>query len=189
MKLFLILIVSVFNLSCQGGLKEIVEPSYLAPAEINYRTYFARNISTLDPIEGVWTEFVVGTLYEDGKVLERKEIPRRARWIIIKDGLNYKILNQYGEQNKYIASFKKNIKDNFFTFDCLFINTKDHIKTNAELVDGVRIEMAYNAPDGIFKESYKEFTLSDLSHNEKKNLELFWQFNWLKTYPLNLPDD
>ena len=45
--------------------------------------------------------------------------------------------------------------------------------------------MAYNAPKGVFEESYREFMLTDLVDGEQKELELFWQFSWLKTFPLN----
>jgi len=46
--------------------------------------------------------------------------------------------------------------------------------------------MSYNAPRGIFEESYKEFMLVDLPESEQNNLELYWQFNWLKTFPIEL---
>ena len=72
------------------------------------------------------------------------------------------------------------------TFDCLIIKTKDRINVEAQLIDDTTIEMSYNAPRGIFEESYKEFMLVDLPESEQNNLELYWQFNWLKTFPIEL---
>ena len=185
MKKNAILFYLLFYFACLPNINIEPDANYIVPAEMNYRNYFKSNYSSLDPLEGIWIEYVVGTLYDNGKVIERKEIPKRARWIVIKSGSNYKILNEYGEQNKYKASFKQNkIKDSY-TFDCLFIKTKDHIKVEAKFIDEKIIKMAYNAPEGIFAESYKEFMLTDLLKNEQRELELFWQFSWIKTFPLN----
>ena len=189
MKKNVILFCLLFYVACSPNINIEPDANYIVPAEMNYRKYFKNNYNSLDPLEGIWVEYVVGTLYDGGKVVERKEIPKRARWIIIKNGSNYKILNEYGEQNKYEALFKKNkIKDSYI-FDCLFIKTKDHIKVEAKLIDDKTIEMSYNAPKGIFQESYKEFMLTDLVDNEQKELELFWQFSWIKTFPLNLSEN
>ena len=181
-----ILFFCIYFFACSSKINIEPDSNYVVPAEKNYRKYFKSNYNNLDPLEGIWTEYVVGTLYDDGKVIERKEIPKRARWIIIKNGSSYKILNQYGEQNKYVASFKRGKIKNYYTFDCLIIKTKDRINVEAQLIDDTTIEMSYNAPRGIFEESYKEFMLVDLLESEQNNLELYWQFNWLKTFPIEL---
>ena len=176
-------------MACIGSVNTRSDLNYIAPAEINYREYFARNQARLDPIEGIWTEYVVGTLYHNGKVLQRKEIPKRARWIVIKKEVSYKSLNEYGEQDKYVANFKQKSNENALTVDCYFIKTKDHIRTEAKLVDGNRIEMAYDAPKGVFEENYHQFMDTELPEEEQKQLQLHWQFNWLKTFPLDLEDN
>ena len=185
MKKNIILFFLVFYFGCAPKIKIKTDPNYIVPAELNYRKYFKSNYKNLDPLEGIWTEYVVGTLYDAGKVIERKEIAKRARWIVIKNGSYYKVLNEYGEQNKFEASFKQNKIKNSYLFECLFIKTQDHVKVEAKLIDDKTIEMAYNAPKGVFKESYREFMLSDLVNGDQKELELFWQFSWIKTFPLN----
>ena len=116
MKNHIFILALFFNFGCivDQGLKP--EPSYVPEAELNYRKYFDTNQNSLDPIEGVWTEYVVGTLYEDGKVIQRKEISKRARWIVFKKGSIYNIINEYGEQNQFVASFKPSRDANTFTF-------------------------------------------------------------------------
>ncbi|MGY8780188.1 MAG: hypothetical protein ACKVJJ_00835 [Fidelibacterota bacterium] len=161
------------------------DSSFIPPAEVNYRKYFLTNQSTLNPIEGVWTEYVVGTLYEDGKVVQRKEVPKRARWIVIRKGSLYQILNEYGEQNKFIASFKNGSKKGTYDFDCYFIKSKDRIIAKVSMIDENRIEMEYNAPKGVFEENYREFMGEALKQDSEKKLELNWQFNWLKTFPVD----
>lgn len=180
-----ILFFCIYFFACSSKINIEPDSNYVVPAEKNYREYFKSNYNNLDPLEGIWTEYVVGTLYDDGKVIERKEIAKRARWIVIKNGSHYKVLNEYGEQNKFEASFKQNKIKNSYLFECLFIKTQDHVKVEAKLIDDKTIEMAYNAPKGVFEESYREFMLTDLVDGEQKELELFWQFSWLKTFPLN----
>jgi hypothetical protein len=168
---------------CQFNIAPPMDPQYIPVAEKHYRNYFERNREDLDIVEGVWTEYVVGSLYEDGKLIQRKEIPQKARWVVIKKGAQYQILNEYGEQNKFVASFKPTRDKNIFTFDCLFLQSKDHIRVKATLIEGKRIEMAYDAPEGIFAEHYSEFMGEALKSDPAKTLQLYWQFNWLKTFP------
>ena len=189
MKKSAILFFLIFYFACTPNLNIKPDSAYIVPAEVNYRKYFKSNYKSLDTLEGVWIEYVVGTLYDDGKVIERKEIAKRARWIVIKEGSYYKILNEYGEQNKYEASFEKNNVKNSYIFNCLFIKTKDRVEVEAKLINSKTIEMAYNAPKGIFEESYREFMLTDLLNGEQKELELFWQFSWIKIFPLNETKD
>ena len=49
--------------------------------------------------------------------------------------------------------------------------------------------MEYDAPESVLKENYYEYLNVDSSQidqeDEKKNLVLHWQFNWVKILPLN----
>lgn len=177
--LFLVLFIN----GCQFNKNFPLDSDYISVAEKNYRNYFDSNIENLDGIEGVWTEFVVGSLYEDGKLIQRKQIPKRAKWIVSKKGSYYQILNQYGEQNKFVASFKPTNDRNRYIFDCLLTQTNDRITATATLVEGKRIEMAYDAPAGVFAKQYGEFMGEALKSDTAKTLQLYWQFNWLKTFP------
>ena len=60
------------------------DKSFVSKSVLDYANYFERNRSNLDPIEGIWEEYAVGTLYEDTKVLSRLEERKRATWIVIK---------------------------------------------------------------------------------------------------------
>jgi len=146
------------------------------PVQKSYEKYFQRNKKSLDPIEGIWTEYAVGTLYGDHKVIKRETEPKRARWIVVKKGKIFKILNIYGNQHFFNASFTPTNKKGFYHFECSIRETKDHISTMAQVFGVDRIEMAYNAPKGVFNDVY---TLSN------DNLELHWEIQWLKSTPPN----
>ena len=160
-----------------------------SPTELNYQKYFVQHKDKLDPIEGIWTENVVATLYENNKVVTRETEAERATWVIIKKGKEYVILNRYGEQNKFIASFKSGQKEGTYIYTCFDKQTKENIKAEAIMIQNNLIEMEYDAPESVLKENYHEYLNVDSSqidqNYEKKNIVLHWQFNWLKILPLD----
>jgi len=160
-----------------------------SPTELYYQKYFVQHKDKLDPIEGIWTENVVATLYENNKVVTRESEAERATWVIIKKGKEYVILNRYGEQNKFIASFKSGQKEGTYIYTCFDKQTKENIKAEAKMIQNNLIEMEYDAPESVLKENYHEYLNVDSSqidqNYEKKNIVLHWQFNWLKILPLN----
>ena len=160
-----------------------------SPTELYYQKYFVQHKDKLDPIEGIWTENVVATLYENNKVVTRETEADRATWVIIKKGKEYVILNRYGEQNKFIASFKSGQKEGTYIYTCFDKQTKENIKAEAKMIQNNLIEMEYDAPESVLKENYHEYLNVDSSqidqNYEKKNIVLHWQFNWLKILPLN----
>ena len=160
-----------------------------SPTELYYQKYFVQHKDKLDPIEGIWTENVVATLYENNKVVTRESEAERATWVIIKKGKEYVILNRYGEQNKFIASFKSGQKEGTYIYTCFDKQTKENIKAEAKMIQNNLIEMEYDAPESVLKENYHEHLNVDSSqidqNYEKKNIVLHWQFNWLKILPLN----
>ena len=160
-----------------------------SPTELYYQKYFVQHKDKLDPIEGIWTENVVATLYENNKVVTRETEAERATWVIIKKGKEYVILNRYGEQNKFIASFKSGQKADTYIYACFDKQTKENIKAEAKMIQNNLIEMEYDAPESVLKENYHEYLSVDLSqidqNYEKKYIVLHWQFNWLKILPLD----
>jgi len=160
-----------------------------SPTELYYQKYFVQHKDKLDPIEGIWTENVVATLYENNKVVTRETEAERATWVIIKKGKEYVILNRYGEQNKFIASFKSGQKEGTYIYTCFYKQTKENIKAEAKMIQNNLIEMEYDAPESVLKENYHEYLNVDSSqidqNYEKKNIVLHWQFNWLKILPLS----
>ncbi|HIB27311.1 MAG TPA: hypothetical protein EYO49_06775, partial [Candidatus Marinimicrobia bacterium] len=134
-----------------------------SPTELYYQKYFVQHKDKLDPIEGIWTENVVATLYENNKVVTRETEAERATWVIIKKGKEYVILNRYGEQNKFIASFKSGQKEGTYIYTCFDKQTKENIKAEAKMIQNNLIEMEYDAPESVLKENYHEYLNVDSS--------------------------
>lgn len=188
-----VLLVSFLLLSACTKITEIIEQQsnipVPSPTELYYQKYFVQHKDKLDPIEGIWTENVVATLYENNKVVTRETEAERAIWVIIKKGKEYVILNRYGEQNKFIASFKSGQKEGTYIYTCFYKQTKENIKAEAIMIQNNLIEMEYDAPESVLKENYQEYLNVDSNqidqNDEKKNIVLHWQFNWLKILPLS----
>lgn len=87
------------------------DKSFVSKSVLDYANYFERNRSNLDPIEGIWEEYAVGTLYEDTKVLSRLEERKRATWIVIK------------KHKRTLLSNKNIIKSS----DSFYIKLKKHV--------------------------------------------------------------
>ena len=133
----------------------------------------------MDPIEGIWSEYAVGTLYGDRKVIKRELEAKRATWIVIKRGEYFKVLDVNGNQYFFDALFKPTNNKDIYQFECMIHETKDWLSTSAKLINSNRLEMAYDAPKGLFNDIYK----SRIEESEK-DLELYWEVQWLR-YPLN----
>ena len=188
-----VLLVFFLLLSACTKITEIIEQQsnipVPSPTEIYYQKYFVQHKDKLDPIEGIWTENVVATLYENNKVVIRETEAERATWVIIKKGKEYVILNRYGEQDKFVASFKSGQKEGTYIYTCFDKQTKENIKVEAKLSKNNLIEMEYDAPESVLKKNYQEYLYVDSNQidqkDEKKNLVLHWQFNWVKILPLD----
>ncbi|MAV15772.1 MAG: hypothetical protein CMG08_03045 [Candidatus Marinimicrobia bacterium] len=89
----------------------------------DYAKYFDRNQSTLDPIEGVWQEYAVGTLYKENKVEMRIEEQKRATWIVVKkykkvllkekkpSTLNENLINKIKMELNYLINRKYSMQE------------------------------------------------------------------------------
>ena len=178
MKFFLFLLITFINLGCSHSLLDS-KVEYKTPVQEGYERYFNKNKNSLDPIEGIWMEYAVGILYgEDRKVIKRELNPKRASWIVIKKDNEFKVLDINGKQNFFNATFAPTNKNRVYQFKCLIYDTKDQLISLAELVEPDRLEMAYNAPKGLFNNIYN----SKVSDNEK-DLDLYWEIQWLRSSP------
>tara|TARA_B100000902_G_scaffold125936_1_gene125532 strand:- start:123 stop:743 length:621 start_codon:yes stop_codon:yes gene_type:complete len=74
----------IFSLITIANIFAQQNDQFISKSVQDYARYFDRNQSTLDPIEGIWQESAVGTLYKDNKVVSRLEEDKRAIWIVVK---------------------------------------------------------------------------------------------------------
>ena len=168
----------LIHLGCSSSLVDR-QTDNKTPVQEGYERYFKKNKNSLDPIEGIWTEYAIGILYgDDRKVIKRELNPKRARWIVIKKDNIFKVLDINGKQTFFNASFKSTKTNGEYQFNCLIYETKDQLKTLARLVEPDRLEMAYNAPQGLFNNIY-----NSTSNDSEKDLDLYWEIQWLRSSP------
>jgi|TARA_B110000438_G_scaffold33354_1_gene33005 hypothetical protein len=83
-----------------------------------------------------------------------------------------------GQANQKEYDIKHLIKKNG-----LYIKKFSDEKVNGEVF---RMFGDMKAPLGKMKNRKQEGKWVDLPESEQNNLELYWQFNWLKTFPIEL---
>ncbi len=175
MKPLFLCFVAFINFGCSNLLLDN-KYVYKTPVQKGYESYFKKNKNALDPIEGIWTEYAVGILYGDNKVIKREVEPKRAIWIVIKKGNFFEVLDVNGKQYFFDASLKPTGKKDVYQFECIIHETKDRLSTSAKLIESNRLEMAYDAPKGFFNKVYESS-----AKDSKKDLELYWEVQWLKS--------
>lgn len=152
-------------------------PVYSSASEKSYARYFNRNKQKIDPIEGIWVEHAVGSLYENRRLIKRELEPNRAKWIVVrkKNKNEFEVLSINGKKNLFDASFKKVSKNNSYLFKCTIKELGDSITSSVNLYNN-QINMEYNAPNGIFSQKYEK--------KIDKDIVLHWKIEWVKLSPV-----
>lgn len=114
------------------------------------KDYIQKNISTIDPIEGLWSLNLTISYYDYGKFDSSTEIPQYETWAIIRNA------------NNFIHCL---INDNFFTktaFDGVYLFQNKFsggyvAKANAFLTNGSLIEISYEIPTEGLRANHEKF--------------------------------
>ena len=61
-----------------------------------FESYYQKNLSGLDPIEGFWSVTVNSKLYLNGELINDFSKSQAAEWAIIKDGESFHACHKYG---------------------------------------------------------------------------------------------
>ena len=139
-----------------------------------FETYFEKNFSTLDPIEGFWSVSFSSKLYLNGD-LKRGEHKSQAKdWAIIKDGSSFRVCDIYGENKiDWIAEFTATVNPNIYLYKKSHEN--EITTANAVMTSIGLLEYSYEVGQ---KELSKIWT-----DKYQNGLREFREFKWIKTYP------
>jgi S1-C subfamily serine protease len=146
------------------------------------------NAKSLDPIEGIWTVNVVGTLYSIDEKIGQDSEEFLSEWGIKRnDKLGFKVIDigegsRFDAKGDFEAFFESSAIDGFYTYKCNYTNPIWTAKTNAILTDKFIIEYDFFTSDEYVKKAY--------GNNYRQGLKLHWKFIWTKKYPkLNPSND
>jgi len=174
-------------------------------SENDFKEYFKKNISSLDPIEGIWSVNYTEKSYIMHEYRSRTE-ENIIQWAIIRDGEKYKVcgLNEEDkEENKEkIITFSKSAISSLYIYNKAIITKGQTIAipgsnyirrytANATLTNGVLLE--YNYDDSY--EDIKEDMIEMMKVNEWKvsgggtiddvikDWKVTNEFKWVKLFP------
>jgi clan AA aspartic protease (TIGR02281 family) len=104
-----------------------------------YKEYFKQNISSLDPIEGIWNCTTTGKTYYDG-VLNGDPSKNNTEFAIIKNGDNYIMCNLNSTGKSAYAEFTLTATNGLYLFNC---KQNDILSITAQLTNGTLLEYTY----------------------------------------------
>jgi S1-C subfamily serine protease len=139
-----------------------------------FETYFEKNISTLDPIEGFWSVSVNSKLYLNGELQRSDNKSQVKDWAIIKDGSSFRVCDIYGENKiDWITEFTATVNPNIYLYKKS--NENEITTANAVMTSVGLLEYSYEVGQKELSKIWKD--------KYQNGLREFREFKWIKTYP------
>lgn len=155
--------------------------------ENDAKTYFEKNIETLDPIEGIWSVSTNDNWYYDGQNINHQQSNDDGRIAVIKD-LNggYKTIKLTGEEYD-IFRFEGTAIANYYLTKIFFSNGRFTQNCNASLLSGkyLTIETKLNS-DIVKYQCQSAFEGTKFEEDSRRNsykFDINVKFDLVKTYP------
>ena len=172
--LMVILILAIFKTSAQ---------EFINKAE--FQKYLDENSQSLDQIEGIYSLNVKGTWTLNGEIIHQYSEAVKSEWGVKRIDKTtfavYDLGNNRKEEQGFSAKFEKTSIDGVYTYICKFINPYWEARANVILTDGKILEYGYYRSVISIQNELKERYIP--------GTKCYWDFTWLKTYPINSKND
>jgi S1-C subfamily serine protease len=172
--LMVILILAIFKTSAQ---------EFINKAE--FQKYLDKNSQSLDQIEGIYSLNVKGTWTLNGELIHQYSEAVKSEWGVKRIDKTtfavYDLGNNRKEESGFSAKFEKTSIDGVYTYICKFINPYWEARANVILTDGKILEYGYYRSVISIQNELKERYIP--------GTKCYWDFTWLKTYPINSKND
>ena len=123
-------------------------------SEEAFKDFYKKNISTLDPIEGVWSANCTFKFYNQyNQLVDSKYNPQAAHYAIIRDGSKFKSCNINSIDNDSTVIFDKTATIGVYLYQHTFIESNTVAKANAVLSSGGLLEYSYEIPKEDLKQT------------------------------------
>jgi S1-C subfamily serine protease len=110
-----------------------------------YKEYFNKNISTIDPIEGIYSVDNTYKMYQNNQLVNSHITPQATKYAIKKDGYSFKICDII-YKNEIIELLNKTASQSVYLFQKTFSGSNTIAKTNAIISSNGSIEYSYEIP-------------------------------------------
>ncbi len=124
-------------------------------SEYEYKEYFKKNISTLDPIEGIWSENRYFKIYRNGEFFTSGSNIDNDQVAIKGNSFNTGGYNAWSltssDPNSIIQQFKKTATQGVYIWDIYYTKKDAYVKANAIISNAGIIEYSYEVPYELAK--------------------------------------
>ena len=141
-----------------------------------FKEHFAKNLDSLDDIEGIWQVSSTQEYYRYDTLYDVINLPRAARVAVMKRGDKYESYNLTGES--YDVEFTGSDVKGVYFYSIHFPETKEHSKTDAVISKRGQMEYKYEFPD-----QYLQVKLGD---TYEEGTHVTNEVKWVKVFPENM---
>jgi len=143
-------------------------------SEQEFKEYYRKNISTIDPIEGIWSvSFTVKNIYQN-EVIQSENTPQSETVAVIKKNDYYSTFNTDGSSFDSDIKFYKTATFGIYLFNTYFKKSNSTAKGNAILTGNGLLEFASKMPDKEIK--------SRIGRNIP-GTSIVTEYQWIKVFP------
>jgi S1-C subfamily serine protease len=143
--------------------------------EEEFKDYYTKNISKLDPIEGIWSVNATFKLFNsDNQLVESKYSPQNSKVAIIKEGDHFLLCRLLKKEDNSIIIISKTANDLIYLYQKTFTESNSVAKTNMVLSLQSILEYSYEIPKAQLKISDRDLYYRNVSQvNEIKMVKLY----------------
>lgn len=145
-------------------------------SEQAYKDYYKQNISTLNPIEGIWSVTENDKIYDQSNQLVGNQSNSQVGYVtIIKKDDFFFVCGTSSELVGTEMKFYKTANSNIYLFNQILKASHSTIKANSVLSDNSLLELSYKMPDAELKRIFGKLYVSGVSE--------ILEFKFIKTFP------
>jgi len=117
-----------------------------------FKDLYKKNITTLDPLEGIWSANSTVKIYNQyNQLVDSKYNPQAAKWGIIRDGEKFKTCNLSNDDDGSTVAFSKTATTGVYLYQRTFSGSYSIAKANAIISNGGLLEYSYEVPQEHLK--------------------------------------
>jgi S1-C subfamily serine protease len=145
-------------------------------SEESFKDYFKKNISTIEPIEGIWSANSTVKIYnQNNQLVDSRYFPQIAQWGIISDGNKFRACNLSGNVPKSTVIFSKTATNGVYLYQQTYSTSYEPAKANVVFSTAGLLEYSYEVPKSQLK--------YELGDNYVNGISMFVEIKMIKLFP------
>lgn len=144
-------------------------------SEQEFKEYYKANITTLSPIEGIWSATVNEKIYDENQQFRGNQyMPQVGYYAVIKKDDYYIVCKTSGNLNSSAMKFYKTANSSIYLYNQEFGQTNSTSKANAVITANGLLEFSVQIPVKELKRDPSTYI---------KGMSIVLEHSWVKTFP------